>query len=194
MRKARQTRQRRVSEAARVSEKDVARAVKRAERTVSRRNTGSTSRERGAARSSENRPAKRYVIRDTINTLLTKPLATGALMFCALALVVGVFLYPTARTYYQAVREQARLEAEFAAVLERNQKMADDIAYLQTDEGIVQEARETLGWVERGDNAVIVYGSGLEDASAVDADIVAGTVKAPVTWYSPVLDVVFGVE
>ena len=154
--------------------------------------TDRTSRKSGQAEGT--RTPKRYVIRDTINNLLARPLVTTAAVFVTVLLLVGVFLYPTARTYYQAIREQARLEAEFSAVLERNTKMAADITFLQTDEGIIQEARETLGWVERGENAVIVYGAGFEERSAVDENIIAAEVKAPATWYSWFLDPFFGVK
>lgn len=116
------------------------------------------------------------------------------LTFLAVLLVVGVFLYPTARTYYHAIRDNARLEAEYDAVIARNAALADDIALLQTDEGIVQEAREQLGWVREGENAVIVYGVEQSATSGVNAEIVSGSVKAPVTWYSPVLDVFFGYD
>lgn len=122
------------------------------------------------------------------------PKFATATVFVTLLLVVGVFLYPTARTYYQTVREHDRLQAELTAIIQRNAKMAEKIAVLQTDEGIIREAREQLGWVERGENAVLVYGTGIEPEPDVDADIISGSVKAPVTWYSPVLDVIFGVK
>ena len=138
-------------------------------------------------------PRRRYVVRETINNFLSRPLMASAALFCVLIVLVGVFLFPTARTYYQAIREQARLEAEFAAVLDRNARMANEIDFLQTDEGIIQKARETLGWVQRGENAVIVYGTGRTEAE-LDADIVPGSVKAPETWYSRFLDPLFGVE
>ena len=140
------------------------------------------------------RISRTYVIREKLNNLLARPLMASAALFCTLIVLVGIFLYPTARTYYQSIREEARLEAEFNAVLDRNKKMAADITFLQTDDGIIQEARETLGWVQRGENAVIVYGIEYKDEADLDADIVAGTVKAPTTWYSPFLDFIFGVK
>ena len=81
-----------------------------------------------------------------------------------------------------------------AAALSPLPLLAADITFLQTDEGIIQEARETLGWVERGENAVIVYGAGFEERSAVDENIIAAEVKAPATWYSWFLDPFFGVK
>ena len=140
----------------------------------------------------EHRAAKRFVLRNKVNNILSRPFATGVLVFCGLMLIMGIFLYPTARTYYHAVREHARLETEFLLVLERNEQLAEDIEFLQTDEGITREAREQLGWVERGEHAVIVYGSQSTPEADVNADIVSASVKAPTTWYSPFLDFFFG--
>ena len=140
----------------------------------------------------EHRAAKRFVLRNKMNNILSRPFATGVLVFCGLMLIMGIFLYPTARTYYQAVREHDRLETEFMLVLERNEQLAEDIEFLQTDEGITREAREQLGWVERGEHAVIVYGTDNDPEADVNADIVSSSVKAPVTWYSPFLDFFFG--
>ena len=140
----------------------------------------------------EHRAAKRFVLRNKMNNILSRPFATGVLVFCGLMLIMGIFLYPTARTYYQAVREHDRLETEFMLVLERNEQLAEDIEFLQTDEGITREAREQLGWVERGERAVIVYGTDSNPEADVNEDIVSSSVKAPVTWYSPFLDFFFG--
>lgn len=140
------------------------------------------------------RAPRRYVIRGVLNNLLEKPMFVGVALFCTLIVLAGVFLYPTARTYYQAIREQQRLEAEFSAVLDRNIRMADEIEFLQTDEGIIQEARESLGWVERGEIAVIVYGAVPDRTADLDAPIIAGSIEAPETWYSRILDPIFGVK
>ena len=109
------------------------------------------------------------------------------------------FLYPTARQYYQQMRENDQLEAEYAALLERNETIEDEIAVLETDSGVEQAAREELGWVMDGETSAVVEGLDDEDAdeeddSSVQANIVSGSVEMPETWYSPVLDLVFGVE
>ncbi len=119
-------------------------------------------------------------------------IAAGCLV-CILA--VGLFLYPTAKQVYLESREEDRLQAEYDALLARNNQMQENIDYLQTDEGIQDAARKQLGWVKEGETAVVVEGlpddSG-EEQSGVNVQIMSGSVPAPETWYSPVLDVVFG--
>ena len=44
----------------------------------------------------------------------------------------------------------------------------------------------------KGENAVYVKGLDTSHTDAVYADVVAGTVPAPDTWYSAVLDPIFG--
>lgn len=119
-----------------------------------------------------------------------------------LAIVLGVlvflvfsvlFLYPPARQYYLELRTHARLEAEYKALSARNKAIQKEIDRLSTDEGIQDEAREQLGWVQEGEVAVVVEGlDAEEEEEAVQAQILSGSVKAPETWYSPTLDVVFG--
>ena len=118
--------------------------------------------------------------------------AVGCLV-CAAAVVL--FLYPTAKQVYVESREEDRLQAEYNALLARNEAMQDRIDYLKTDEGIQDAARQQLGWVKEGEKAVVVEGlsdDSLDDGSAVNVQIMSGSIPAPETWYSPVLDVVFG--
>ena len=48
------------------------------------------------------------------------------------------------------------------------------------------------GWVSKGENAVTVYGLDLDDDSTFTASIVPGSIPAPETWYSKLLDPIFG--
>lgn len=108
----------------------------------------------------------------------------------ALACVV---LYDPARMYYQEIREVARLQAEYDAIVARNDSLQASVDRLSTEEGIADEARDQLGWVNPGENAVNV--SGLEGKeSTFQANVVSDQVKPPETWYSPFLDPFFGVE
>lgn len=118
--------------------------------------------------------------------------AVGCLVCVAAVLL---FLYPTAQQVYLESREEDRLQAEYDALTARNDAMQDRIDYLKTDEGIQDAARQQLGWVKEGEKAVVV--EGLADDSAnkdsnVNIQIVSGSIPAPQTWYSPVLDVIFG--
>lgn len=149
---------------------------------------GGTQRERGASSRSDSAQAKK--LRSVTASRLA--IAAGCLVCIA---VMALFLYPTARQVYIESRNEDRLQAEYDALIARNDAMQDRIDYLKTDEGIEDAARQQLGWVKEGETAVVVEGLS-EDASSADSgvnvQIMNGSVPAPQTWYSPVLDVVFG--
>lgn len=106
-----------------------------------------------------------------------------------------LFLYPVAQQYYHSVRELDRLQAEYAAVEARNSAIKAEADQLATDAGVQDKARSEFGWVAKGENAVNVYGLDVEPKSGtVNANIPPGSIEAPTTWYSPVLDAIFGVK
>lgn len=123
-----------------------------------------------------------------------KFIATAAVAAC-LALSC-VFLYPAAQQYYHAVRENDRLQAEYAALEERNEALQSDVSSLQTDSGVEARAHEQFGWVKDGEETATVRGLEIEkeDASTFRANITPGSIEAPDTWYSPFFDALFGVE
>ena len=59
-------------------------------------------------------------------------------------------------------------------------------------------AHEQFGWVPEGEQTANVHGlaadAGNDEGSNFTANIVVGSVEAPETWYSPVLDALFGVK
>ena len=119
------------------------------------------------------------------------------LLATAVFLVAATWLlYPAARDYYTAVREQERTIAAFDMARQRNEVLEQDVAALSTQAGVEDRMREQYGWVKQGENAVTV--TGLNDDASVPthiADLPAvNSVKAPDTWYSPVLDRLFGYE
>lgn len=109
----------------------------------------------------------------------------------ALAFVV---VYPAARDYYVMMRTTAQQQAEYEALTERQDYIQAEIDRLSTDEGIEDEASKEFGWVKEGDNAVYVNGLDPSDEDPVYADVLAGSVPAPATWYSGLLDPLFGVD
>lgn len=116
-----------------------------------------------------------------------------------LCLVVSfALIYPDAQDYYLKIRETDRAAAEYQAVLDRNQELTNHVAALQTDEGMEELAHESLGWVRDDENSVSVIREGSSrpttDAEGQSGAVLSGSVPAPETWYSPVLDVVFGYE
>lgn len=124
----------------------------------------------------------------------TSPLAVFAGIAACLVFAL-VLLYPAAQTYYLETREQSRLQAEYDALSARNEAIESQLEYLKTDEGIEDAAHKELGWVYDGQVAGVVRGLGDEKGTAQDeliAQVKSGSVPAPETWYSPMLDVLFG--
>ena len=111
-----------------------------------------------------------------------------------LVAMIGVFLYPAAKDYYVSVRENDRLNAEYQAVLDRNDILRDEIETLQTDEGIEDLAREAFGWVKKGETSVAVVGMEEKTISAYVPNIPQGSVEAPRSWLTDLLDSFFGIK
>lgn len=124
--------------------------------------------------------------------------------FIVCAIIIACFafavssVYPDAQAYYLQMRANDQAAAEYQAILERNEELANHVTALQTDEGMEELAHESFGWVREGENSVSVLGEGTSDISADAKDqtsaIAEGSVPAPETWYSPILDPVFGYE
>ena len=115
---------------------------------------------------------------------------------CACIVLSCAFLYPTAQQYYLSLREHDRLQAVYEALEERNALLQAEVDALNTDEGIEDLARTEFGWVMEGESSVKVYGiesSDEEDSTYVSA-VDIENIEAPETWYSPLLDLVFGVS
>ncbi len=125
-------------------------------------------------------------------TFRKSPKSTVLAMGVACLVMSVMFLYPAAQQYYVTVRENEQVQAEYAAILQRNENIQNQIDQLNTTQGIEDKAREELGWVKQGEQSGTVFG--LEgDASKPDyvESIPAGSVEAPQSWYSPVLDFIF---
>ena len=116
----------------------------------------------------------------------------------AVCLVMSaVFLYPTAQRYYCSVRDHDKLVIEYDALTDRNQELQSDVDALQTDAGVEQRAHEQLGWVRKGEQSANVRGLDLDESTqdtTVTPNISSDSIQAPDTWYSPLLDAVFGYE
>lgn len=135
---------------------------------------------------------RRFGFLGTKQHLIKAPVVLGTI--AAVLALSWVFLYQPAKDLYIASREHDQLQAEYAALEQRNARLAADVADLQTQSGIEARAHEELGWIKEGEETANVRGLDLEEAEdPFVANVVAGSVPAPQTWYSPFLDVVFGV-
>lgn len=121
--------------------------------------------------------------------------SSRALITCAAAVLTVVMLYQPVANYYQEVRQQQQLEAEYAVVADYYSNLKSEVEYLNTKEGLEEFVREELGWVKAGEQVATVEGleprDGTEKKGSITADL-SNAVPTPVTWYSPVLDVLLG--
>lgn len=118
---------------------------------------------------------------------LAKPLLTlGLIVLCAAS------LYGPAQQYYVQMRETDRLQAEYAAVTSRSDSLKAEIDTLKTDEGIEDRAHEDLGYIKSNEKTASIKGIEFERDDNFSSNVPPGSIHAPETWYSPVLDVFFG--
>jgi cell division protein FtsB len=132
----------------------------------------------------------------SLGGLVMRPWFTRSVLVLGCVVLIACSVFPAARNYYVQMRSNDQLAAEYQAVLKRNGDLERHVEALKTDEGMAELAHENLGWVREGDNSVSVLADGSSDpgsGSISKYDAVAeGSIPAPVTWYSPILDVVFG--
>ena len=115
----------------------------------------------------------------------------GATVILALT---GWGYYPVTKQQYITARERDLLAAQLAAVEERNRAMEEEIARLQTPEGVEDYARSQLGWTKPGENAVIVEGVERTDSVGVPPRVDLESVEITSTPLTRMLDGIFGVE
>ncbi len=119
-----------------------------------------------------------------------KIMASLCCVLC-MALLSGM-LYTPAQQYYQQMRERDRLNAEYAAIVDRNESLQALVDNLESDEGIEDKAHSEFGLVKKGEQAGAATGFVVDDPSDFKANIAPGSVPAPETWYSGFLDFFFG--
>ena len=123
----------------------------------------------------------------------SRMIISGGVLLCLILSVV--LLYPAARSYYIACRVNEQLLQELVAVEDRNEQIRAQIAYLNTDEGIEDRARERFGWMHEGEQGVNITGLEISDSTTVlPATIPSGSVPASDNWWTGFCDVLFGVE
>lgn len=105
-----------------------------------------------------------------------------------------VFMYGPVQLWYQEMRENDRLQLEYAALQERNSALQDDVDSLSSEAGIEDRVHQQYGWVRSDERAVSV--SGISASKDIDfiANVSPGSVTVPETWYSAFLDPLFGVS
>lgn len=112
----------------------------------------------------------------------------------ACTVICAAFLYAPAQSYYLALREQAKTQAAYDIASQRNTDLQNQVNYLSTDEGKEDAVRDQYGWVRGDENAVNV--AGLDDSGDASSTVSSSSIdaSAPATWYSGILDPLFGFE
>lgn len=118
-------------------------------------------------------------------------IALCALLFC------GFMLYQPIANLYNETRSLQQLEAEYDALQANNVQVRANLDHLATDEGLEEYAHNELGWIRADEHTARVADVAQPDQSTqqvkrVVTTIPEGSIETPDTWYSPVLDVVFG--
>lgn len=122
--------------------------------------------------------------------------ATRGIVALAVVVFAVFMLYPSCQNYYNETRQLQQLQAEYQAINDYNTQMQSQIDYLNTDEGLEEYARSELGWIRQDEHMATVEGveSSVEGStqSSTTHSPLNENIPAPDTWYSGVLDVLFG--
>lgn len=115
-----------------------------------------------------------------------------AIIICTVAAVMLVgSIYTPAQQYYQQIRERDRLSAEYAAVQERNAALQSTVDWLGTEEGLEDKAHAEFGLINPDEKTASVIGIDVDNTPEFHANVVPGSIPAPETWYSSILDALF---
>ncbi len=122
-----------------------------------------------------------------------------------IAMAFSVFiLYQPIADWYNEGRSLQQLQAQYKISSAEYEQVKADVDYLSTDEGLADYAHEQLGWLKSGEHSVNVVGLTDEESQSSTSSSSASTTQSlalasakaqtPDTWYSGVLDVIFGYE
>lgn len=114
-----------------------------------------------------------------------------AVTFTFFAVMLVGSIYTPAQQYYQQIRERDRLSAEYTAVQERNEALQSTVDYLSTEDGLEDKAHTEFGLIKPDEETASVIGLDVDAKPDLHANVPPGSVPAPETWYSGVLDVLF---
>ena len=183
-------------------DEDAARRAARKEERKRQSTTKRTASKRQAEKAKEEEKAKRKQDKESKGSVLSRIAeffgnlglpARIAIIVLVLVIAIGAILYPIGCTYYQAIRQEQKLQAELDAVNERNDAIDADNSALETDEGVESQARKEYGWVKDDENATIVTNADDSDdtSNELPSQVSSEEIEAPHTWYYDILDVIF---
>jgi cell division protein FtsB len=115
-----------------------------------------------------------------------------AAIIVALALSM---LYVPVRNLYIANRRTEVLEQTYGVLMDENEQLESEVAYLQTEEGVETEARKH-GYVAQGETKVRVEGLPEDNSDEQELILRVGDVELPDErpWYTRLTDAIFGYD
>ncbi|MGN0302134.1 MAG: septum formation initiator family protein [Anaerotardibacter sp.] len=135
---------------------------------------------------------KKKAFGGSVTTVASRFAAVAAIIF----VFCGILLYQPVADLYNETRKVQKLEAEYQALEEHNEALQAEVDFLKTDEGLESYAREQYGLIGYGEHQVTVenVSSSIDKTAVTNAGhtVLTSGVKTPDTWYSGVLDIVFG--
>lgn len=157
---------------------------------------GTKHRQAARMQNSTSRSLKASRFERTLSRIISSTRSMAGVVVAVCLVLSCVSLYPAAQQCYQEVRERDRLEVEYKALSDRNATLESEVNSLQTDSGVELYAHEHFGWVNEGEETANVRGLSIEEKndSTFQANIASESIEMPQTWYSPFLDVLFGVK
>ncbi|MCL2437781.1 MAG: septum formation initiator family protein [Coriobacteriia bacterium] len=118
-----------------------------------------------------------------------------------LLLFAGVLMawyYEPAQIWYRETRQERVLRATLAGIQEYNDELRDELASLETTEGVMEYARRELNFVVEGDNVIVVTRDGVplgEPRSSREAVVSSIPENAqPFGAWTDFLDTVFDID
>ena len=112
--------------------------------------------------------------------------------------IVGGMYYTPLRIWYREARQLRVLTEQKTAIDEYNTQLRESLKSLETTEGIKTYAREELGLVEVGENAVVVTKEGKPLETSHDAKQIEilniPLQMQPFGVWTPFLDMLFQIE
>ena len=148
---------------------------------------------RGEGKSREKKRGEKKGKKERKNPTRRRFVVVGTVV---VVLVCAGLLYPAGRTYYESVRTDQRSAAQLAAVEARNAEIQRQNDYLQTDEGIEDQARKEGGYVRDGEEGVVITNgdSSTDRNTQLPDQVDLDQIHAPSTWYYDILDAFFFVR
>jgi len=150
----------------------------------------------------ERKPARRYPSPKKGDEKKSRFLSRWFLLVPAVlilfTIVLSAWYYEPAKIWYREVRQERVLREQLASIQAYNDRLAEEVASLETTPGIQAFAQQQLGFIMEGDNVIIVTRDGVPITEPMTTREMAITsipdTAQPFGAWTDFLDTFFGIE